>query len=191
MDNMSGFGFPFGGFVDPDDPNFKKFQEKLKEQHQVMHMQRNDALHEIEDFFQALTGDQLKILMNLFQIGIQGGKNARTTLAIMYGEMQRILSDKEKLCPACLADHNAELAGLTGNGEPEQPPEAKKDLAEFEEATQAALAETAASAAEYNMVLSDEGWKCALCGYSYPSLEDRMLAPKDKCPGCEIKAKWG
>lgn len=171
-------------------------------------MQKDEFHHTLEGIWLSLTDDQLLTLSSYFH-SICHSNDGMLHLSMVAGRLLQRRAERMKVCALDGKDHEAELKEMSGQAEKPEKPVAKKPIKERIIDEEAPLAdwvepvqeggdprvlkavETAGNMVKYHLEYKGNDLNCSLCGYWYPSLEDRMMKSPEDCPGCHHKAKFG
>ena len=185
-----------GGFI-PFEQLPEEVQAQLKEQQETHELENADILHQLNDIFDKLDKDELKILRRLLEV-CHGDESVAHH---MIGRITEILRSQHHLCN-CGKDHDAEVRKIT---EPIEVPQPQPELTipsqiHEQEQQETYTEEDLKQLYERYHVYPDGNPKskrvyCATegCTNYWMSLEHRMNSQMGSggCPLCANKTKWG
>jgi hypothetical protein len=147
----------------------EEWMEHVEAQQDRAQMEQQDAVHEVQRFFENLSLDDAKTLRMIFSNIVTNPVGAQVVASHWQGVVAGILAKKFNICLYCQLNHD------------EQREEA---LAQTEEEERMRL---------YLLERVEGVLRCSNCKTPYTNLEDRMLrAPgKEGCQGCKMKERWG
>lgn len=168
-----------------------QFAEMQRQQHEQHMLAIQTGEHELRDFYDSLTKDQLDTMLGIlsaFTDSNIGQQNA----AMHLGRVRQLLYSKFNVCP-CNQDHGVveDLLRNEAIGGSTLVKDARDALASV---TRKPLAKEVDLLREYNVRktdATDREVQCIGCGLRYISLSDRMIKGPDDCHGCHIKSSQG
>lgn len=172
--------------------DFDEFSERVAQQADRQHMKMTEKKTRIESFIYGLKSDDLFTMSQIFEMCASDPRAA----TYFEGIVDALLKDRHNICSYCGIDHDENVLGGHGkNNEPVKTPHSgtiENAIPSGNDSKTSSDAKNFAPEEEYHVdILASGKAVCTRCGYTYPSLEDRMLRRPEECHGCQIKAQFG
>lgn len=177
-------------------PFFFGTEDEMREHMDKVEMAHDEYAHALESIWNNLSNDDLATLGKFFHdLAISG--HSDLTLAMTAGRLLQMRASRMNTCVVDGIDHDAQLAGMSGQAVPEEPTEdlpTEPPVVDEERVNRARQMHENMQTYRLHWRETPDGTPqlaCKDCDYPYPSLADRMLKPPDDCPGCLHRSKWG